>query len=198
MTQNSYAEIIYTIKVKLLGNEGYKKAIPIIIRQKERTFNYKHEAEYQKQIGECCCDLGEVAMKVHMLDKYVLNGSKVKAEVFINNKRCGMKGAPVSVELFHKVVLPPNANKNRIKITKLIGRYNGKTGINPRSMFNDDISFTIEESEYLSNNINMTKANKYFKHKKIIPNIIQSMKSDYIICEYEMYVDVQFSGWSTG
>ena len=198
MSKNSYVEIIYTIKIKLSGIKNYQKSIPIIIRQKEKNFNYYREAEFNKQIGECCCDFGQVAMKLHLQDKYVICGSKVRTEVIVNNKRCGMTGAPVTMELFQKIILHPNDKKSKIKITKLAGRYKGNINISPRSIFNDDISLVMDENQNINDNIDKTKANKYFKNKKILTSLNQSMKCNYLSCEYEMYVEVQFSGWSSG
>ena len=197
-TKNAYVEIIYTIKIKLSGVDNFQKTIPIIIRQKEKHFNYNRETEFNKQIGECCCDLGEVAMKIHLVDRYAICGSKVRSEVFVNNKRCGMTGAPITMELFQKIVLHPNDKKTKIRITKLAGRYKGSTHISPRTMFNEDISLVMDENQYIIDNITKTKANKYFKHKKVITGLHQTMKCDYLTCEYEMYVEVQFSGWSAG
>ena len=198
VSKNTYAEIIYTIKIKLSGNDNYKKTIPIIIRQKEKHFSYNRETEYNKQIGECCCDFGEVSMKLHLVDRYSICGSKIRSEIFVNNKRCGMKGAPITIELYQTIILHPNDKNTRIKITKLVGKYSGKSKISPRSMYNEDATFVMNENEYINDNVKTTKINKYFKNINVISNLNQSMKCDYINCEYEMYAEVQFSGWSSG
>ena len=45
-------------------------------------------------------------------------------------------------------------------------------------------------------NLSKTKSNKYFKNNTIIPLLTQSIKSNLIICEYELYAESQFVGWS--
>ena len=48
-----YAEIIYSISVKLV-NIDIKEKMPIIIRQKKEIFNYPLSNEYNKKLGGCC------------------------------------------------------------------------------------------------------------------------------------------------
>ena len=40
-----------------------------------------------------------------------------------------------------------------------------------------------------------TKAFKYFKNREIIELLTPSMKTDLIICEYDIYIESQFVGW---
>ena len=98
-------------------------------------------------------------MKLNLQDKYVICGSKVRTEVIVNNKRCGMTGAPVTMELFQKVILHPNDKKSKIKITKLAGRYKGNINISPRSIFNDEISLVMDENQNINDNISKRQRN---------------------------------------
>jgi hypothetical protein len=54
----------------------------------------------------------------------------------------------------------------------------------------------MDKSEYASEHLSKTKSIKHFRHKDVIPFLNQSIKSDFINCEYEIYVEVQFPNWS--
>ena len=190
-----YIEIIYSVKI-ILNNINIKEMVPIIIRQKEKIFNYPKENEYLKKIGGCCWEKGESKIKINAIDKYFLGGNKIKLNILINNEKCSIQGSPINLEIYQKIVLFPKQKSKKIKITKLVGKYKGEKLVNQRENFNQDILFSINENKYISDNLLKTKAIKYFKNKDIIPLLAQSLKSDFVNCEYEVYAESQFTGWS--
>ena len=108
-----------------------------------------------------------------------------------------MKGAPINVELYQKIILFPKDKSKKIKRTKLVGNYKGKKQINQRENYNGDISFQLNENKYIIENLSKTKAIKYFQNNNnIIPLLTQSIKSDFVVCEYEIYAESQFAGFS--
>ena len=196
LDNNLYIEIIYSIKIKL-NNVDIKEKIPLIIRQKEKIFNYPRENEYTKSLGGCCWEKGETTIKLNCVDKYFLGGNNIKLNIVVNNEKSGMKGAPINVELYQKIILFPKDKSKKIKRTKLVGNYKGKKQINQRENYNEDISFQLNENKYIIENLSKTKAIKYFQNNNnIIPLLTQSIKSDFVVCEYEIYAESQFAGFS--
>ena len=53
----------------------------------------------------------------------------------------------------------------------------------------------MKENRILPFNKERTKAYKYFKNKNIIEYLTTSIKSDLVICEFDVYVESQFFGW---
>jgi hypothetical protein len=106
LDKNTYVEIIYTIKVKL-DNVNIKETLPLIIRQKGKSFNYQKDNEYSKTIGGCCFEKYESKIKINTIDKYSINGSNIKLNVVINNEKCGMQGSPINIEIYQKIILLP-------------------------------------------------------------------------------------------
>ena len=192
---NTYVEIIYSIKIKL-DNIDIKEMVPLIIRQKEKFFNYPKENEYSKNIGGCCWEKGETSIKLNVSEKYSLGGNKINLNVVLNNEKSGMQGTPVNVEIYQKLILFPKDKKKKIKKTKMVGNFKGNKKVIQRENFNEDISISINDNKYLMDNIAKTKAMKYFKNNTIIPLLSQSIKSKLVICEYELYAESQFIGWS--
>jgi hypothetical protein len=107
-----------------------------------------------------------------------------------------MQGTPINVEIYQKLILFPKDNKKKIKRTKMVGNFKGNKKVIQRENFNEDISISISDNKYLMDNIAKTKAMKYFKNNSIIPLLSQSIKSKLVICEYELYAESQFIGWS--
>ena len=137
--KNTYAEVIYSIKVKtFLDNNSkniIKEIIPIVIRQKEKIFNYQKSSEYSKKIGKCCLAQGESMIKVSMVNKYSLLKDIIETNVLVNNEKCNVDGNPINIELYQKITLFPrnsSENKSKIKITKLAAKYTGKNNINKK------------------------------------------------------------------
>ena len=194
LDNNIYIEIIYTLKIKF-DDLSYKEVIPIIIRQKEKSFNYPQFNEYKKILGECCWERGQTNIKISPIEKYNLLGNNIKLNVLINNEQSGMKGTPLNIEIYRKIIFFPKDKSQKIRITKLVGKAKGKDFINPRKNFNEDISIKIKENKFISFEKEQTKAYKYFKNKKIVELLTPSIKSDLIICEYDIYVESQFVGW---
>ena len=81
----------------------------------------------------------------------------------------------------------------KIKVTKIVGEYQGKRIINAREKFQKKLHVAINTNDYLKEHINETKAFKSFKHKEIIPFLFQSIKSDNITCEFEVYAESQYA-----
>ena len=196
LDRNIYVEIIYTIKVKL-DNINIKEILPLIIRQKGKSFNYAKDNEYTKTIGGCCFEKYKSKIKINTTEKYFLNGSNIKLNVVINNEKCGMQGSPINIELYQKIILLPKNKSKRIKITRLVGKYKGKNKVMHKQNFNEDISFSMDENKYILENSSETKFGKYLRQNNIIPFLTQSVKSDLLICEYEIYAETQFANWSS-
>ena len=74
-----------------------------------------------------------------------------------------------------------------------MGYYQGKRIINSREKFQKKLHVAIEGENYLKEHIDETKAAKSFKHKEIIPFLFQSIKSDNITCEFEVYAESQYA-----
>ena len=191
----TYAEIIYSIKVKL-SNINIEESIPIIIRQKEEIFNYSNSSEYFKNLPGCCCEMNQSKIAINTNEKYIINGNDIKVNINIDNTKSGFSGSPLNCEVYQKLILK-NKNKNkRIKVTRIVGIKKGKKIINPKEDFNKKISITLDNINYVSQHLSQTNSNKYFKNKNIIPLLNQSIKSDFISNEYEIYAETQFSNLS--
>ena len=193
LESKAYAEIIYSIQVKL-NNINLKERIPIVIRQKVDIFNYPNESEYTKNLAGCCCKTGETKIKLNNLDKFTINGNDIKLNVNINNQKSGASGSPINIEIYQKLVLK-NKNK-KIKITKIAGKYKGKKIINPRENYDKNISISLDSSNYAPDHLSETKSIKYFRHQNVLPLLNQSVKSNFINNEYEIYAETQFSNIS--
>lgn len=195
MEHNTYIEIIYSVKVKL-NQINIKEAIPIVIRQNEKIFNYQNSNEFTKKIMSCCFDNYESTIKLSTLNKYTLSNDQINLNVLIDTKKSDIQGSPITVELYQKVIIFPKHRDKRIKITKLVGNYSGKKEIHQRCNTNKNIAFLMDKSYYAEKHLQKTKSIKYFRHKDVIPFLNQSIKSDFVICEYEAYAEVKFQTWS--
>ena len=192
---NTYVEIIYSIKVKL-NKINIKESIPIVIRQKEKIFNYPRTNHFTKVLNGCCFETYESSIKLSTLDKYMVNTREIKLNVVVDNKKNTLQASPISLELYQKITIFPKNKDKKLKITRIVGKYKGKKYIPPRQNYNKDISFLMDKSEYASEHLSKTKSIKHFRHKDVIPFLNQSIKSDFINCEYEAYVEVQFPNWT--
>ena len=191
---NIYFEIIYTLIIKFEGL-NYKEVFPFILRQKEKSFNYPKFTEHKKILGECCWERGETTIKINPVEKYNLLGNNIKFNVLINNENSGMPGTPLNIELYQKLIFFPKDKSNKIRLTKLVGKSKGNISINKRKNFTEDISLKIKEKKIIPFYKEKTKAYKYFKNENIIGLLTPSVKSDLVICEYEIYIESQFVGW---
>ena len=192
---NIYFEIIYTLIIKFEGGLNYKEVFPFILRQKEKSFNYPKFTEHKKILGECCWERGETTIKINPVEKYNLLGNNIKFNVLINNENSGMPGTPLNIELYQKLIFFPKDKSNKIRLTKLVGKSKGNISINKRKNFTEDISLKIKEKKIIPFYKEKTKAYKYFKNENIIGLLTPSVKSDLVICEYEIYIESQFVGW---
>ena len=195
LENNTYVEIIYSIKVKL-NKINITEVIPIVIRQKENIFNYPRSNEYSKIITGCCFDNNKSIIKLSTIEKYILSNKEVRLNLVLDNKNCGIEGSPVTIELYQRLIIFPKNKSKKLKITKLVGEYKGKKNLRARDISNKDISFLVNEPEYASSHLKKTKSIKYFRHRDIIPFLNQSIKSDFVSCEYEAYAEIQFPNWS--
>ena len=184
---NIYIEIIYTLIIKFEGGLNYKEVFPFILRQKEKSFNYPKFKEKKKILGECCWERGETTIKINPVEKYNLLGNNIKFS--------GMPGTPLNIELYQKLIFFPKDKSNKIRLTKLVGKSKGNISINKRKNFTEDISLKIKEKKIIPFYKEKTKAYKYFKNENIIGLLTPSVKSDLVICEYEIYIESQFVGW---
>ena len=200
LDKNTYVEIIYTLKVKL-NIININESIPIVIRQKIKTFNYPTENQFTKKIMGCCFDNNESTIILSINDKgnkekYMINLNKINLNVTLNNSQCDIKGTAVNIELYQKLTVFPNRKDKKLKVTKIVGKYEGKRNLHPRENLSLNISFEMDRADYASRNLKKTNSIKYFRHKDIIPFLNQSIKSEFILCEYEAYAEVQFPNWT--
>lgn len=195
MEKNAYVEIYYTVKVKL-NKINIKEAIPIVIRQNEKLFNYPNVNEYSKRIMGCCFDNNISTIKLMTKEKYMINIDDINLNIVLDNSRCDIQGSPLTVDLYQKITLFPKKKDKKMKITKLVGNYKGKKPFKIRRDYNNDIHFLMDKANYAANHLKKTKSIKYFRHKDVIPFLNQSVISDFVNCEYEAYAEVQFPNWS--
>ena len=190
LEKNVYVEVAYSVKVKLAGL-NIKKLIPIVIRQKQEIFDYQTTNNFERRINGCCCIVGTTSIKITANENYTKAGDPIKLTVNINNET-NTTSTPITVEVYRKLLLK-GANNKKIRVTKIVGAYQGKRIINAREKFQKKLHVAINTNDYLKEHINETKAVKSFKHKEIIPFLFQSIKSDNITCEFEVYAESQYA-----
>ena len=184
-----YAEVAYYVKVKLNGL-NIKRVVPIVIRQKQEIFAYPETNQFGRKIHGCCCIVGQTSIKVSTNESFTHTGDPVKLTVNIDNET-NTTTTPIVVEIYRKLLL--KSGNKKIKVTKIVGAYQGKRIINAREKFQKKLHVAIINNDYLKEHINETKAVKSFKHKEIIPFLFQSIKSDQITCEFEVYAETQYA-----
>ena len=138
---------------------------------------------------------GQTSIKITSQEKYSLINNKIKLNVLINNEQSGMHGTPLNLEVYQKLIFFPKDKTKKTHKTKLVGKAKGINAINPRNNFNEDIEIKLKENKIINFYKERTKAFKYFRNKNIIELLTTSIKSDYVICEYDVYVESQFVGW---
>ena len=195
MDKNTHVEIIYSIKVKI-NKINIKEMIPIVIRQKEKIFNYPKSNENTKLLKGCCFDKHESTIKLNIVAKHMINTNEIKLNIVLDNSRSNLQGSPINVELYQKITIFPKDPEKKTKITKIVGKYKGKRYIPARDAITRNISFLMDKSQYTTQNIDKTIGKKYYKHKDVIPFLNQSIKSDIVNCEYEAYAECQFTNWT--
>ena len=190
LEKNTYVEVAYSVKVKLIGL-NIKKLVPIVIRQKQEIFNYQKTNNFERRINGCCCIAGTTSIKITATENFTKAGDPIKLMVNINNET-NTTSTPITVEVYRKLLLK-GANNKKIRVTKIVGAYQGKRIINAREKFQKKLHVAINTNDYLKEHIKETKAVKSFKHQEIIPFLFQSIKSDNITCEFEVYAESQFA-----
>ena len=191
----TYVEIAYSFKVKL-NKIMIKEIVPIVIRQRESTFSYQRNNEFQKSILGCCCDNNKAIIKANTPNKYYLSNDEVQLNINIDNKGNDIIGSPINVELYQRIILFPKDNLKKIKITNIVGQYNGKKPIRPHKNYHKDISFHLKKLDCPEEKLFETKAIKHYKHKDVISFLNSSINSDLVICEYEAFAGVQYPNWN--
>ena len=190
MDKKVYAEVAYSVKVKI-ESVNITQIIPIVIRQREEVFNYPKTNQFERKVHGCCCIVGQTGIKLSANEDYTKTGDPVKLTVNINNDT-NTTSTPILVEVYRKVLLK-GANNKKIRVTKIVGSYQGKRIINAREKFQKKLHVAVEGIDYVKDHLDKTKANKSFKHKEIIPFLFQSIKSDNITCEFEVYAESQYA-----
>jgi len=193
--KKAYVEIAYSLKVKL-NKIMLKEVIPIVVRQKESTFKYKRNNEFEKSILGCCCDNNTAKISVTTPNKYFLSNEEVGLNIIIDNKKNDIVGAPLYVELYQRIILFPKDISKKIKITNLVGQHFGKKPIHSRKIYHKDISFYVQKLECTYKDLLKTMAIKHYKHKDFISFLNSSVNCDLVICEYEAYSAVQYPNWN--
>ena len=193
--RKTYVEIAYSLKVKL-NKVMIKEVIPIVIRQRESTFNYKRNNDFQKTILGCCCDNNVAKIKVSTPNKYYLSNEEVELNIIIDNIKNEIFGSPIHVELYQRIILFPKDKYKKIKITNLVGEYIGKKIVRPKKSYHKDISFHINKLNCTYEELTKTKAMKHYKHRDVITFLNSSVNNDFLICEYEAYSAVQYPNWN--
>ena len=193
--KKAYIEIAYSLKVKL-NKIMLKEVIPIVVRQRESTFNYKRINEFEKSILGCCCDNNTAKISVTTPNKYFLSNEEVGLNIIIDNKKNDIVGAPLYVELYQRIILFPKDISKKIKITNLVGQHFGKKPIHSRKIYHKDISFYVQKLECTYKDLLKTMAIKHYKHKDFISFLNSSVNCDLVICEYEAYSAVQYPNWN--
>ena len=189
LEKNIYAEVAYSVKVKI-EEINLKVIVPIVIRQKEEIFGYPSFNSFNRKVYGCCCIAGETTIKLTASDKFTKTGESIKLAVKINNQT-NTTTTPVTLEIYRKLIL--KLGNKKIRVTKIVGGYHGKRIISAREEFTKKIHVAIETDNYLSEHIQETKAYKIFKHKEIIPYLFQSIISENITCEFEVYAESQYA-----
>ena len=189
LEKNIYAEVAYSVKVKLNGL-NIKRVVPIVIRQKKEVFGYLTTNQFGRKIHGCCCVVGQTNIKITANEEFTHTGDPIKLTVNIDNET-NTTTTPFIVEIYRKLLL--KSGNKKIRVTKIVGAYQGKRIINAREKFNKKLHVAIQNNDYLKEHIEDTKAAKSFKHKEIIPFLFQSIKSDQITCEFEVYAETQYA-----
>ena len=192
LESKTYVEIIYSIKVKL-NNINIKEKIPIIIRQNKEMFNYPNDSEYIKNIPGWCCESGQSIIKLNKDENPILNGENIYLNVNIDNTNSKNSCSALNIEVYESLSIKNKQKNKKIKITKIVGRYKGNKFINAGEDFQKKIEVILDVNKYISDHLSQTKSTKYFRHQSVIPLLNQSIKSDFITNEYEIYAESQFS-----
>jgi len=193
--KKAYVEIAYSLKVKL-NKIMLKEVIPIVVRQRESTFNYKRNNEFEKSILGCCCDNNTAKITVTTPNKYYLSNEEVELNIIIDNKKNDIVGSPLYVELYQRIILFPKDISKKIKITNLVGQHFGKKPIHSRKIYHKDISFYVKKLECSYKDLLKAMALKHYKHKDVLSFLNSSVNCDLVICEYEAYCAVQYPNWN--
>ena len=196
--KNIYGEVYYYIKIKGLDSNRIKikKAIPLIIRQNISDFKYKKSNSLTKTFPKfCCCKKGNGKLNLEITNDYFLIGEKLKININVDNREGKLEGGPISIYLYKKITLHPNKD-DIIEIPKIIATDIDENKINS----NDEYSTLIE----IENELIYPESNEILKNFKLyklikdinkIVNLSSSCLCKSFSCQYEFFVNVNFSGW---
>ena len=134
-------------------------------------------------------------MNLEITNDYFLIGDKLKININIDNREGKLEGGPISIYLYKKITLHPNKD-DIIEIPKIIA-----TDINENKIYaNDEYSTLIE----IENELIYPESNEILKNFKLyklikdinkIVNLSSSCLCKSFSCQYEFFVNVNFSGW---
>ena len=195
LENNICIEFIYTIKVKL-NNMTEKLCIPFIIRQNQSKFNYPKSCEYKKKIDGCCCEVIEAKIKMNVNEECILNENEIKVNINLNNSKCKLSGSPVLVEIYQDLVLTPFIFDNKISNNKIVGKYIDRNPIEPKKDYDLNLTIPLETSYYKLENLSKTKSYKYYKDKKLLSLLEQSINSEHLSCRYEIFAESKYENVS--
>jgi hypothetical protein len=195
LENNIWIEFIYIIKVKL-NNMTEKLCIPFIVRQNQNKFNYPKSCEYKKNIDGCCCEVIEAKIKMNVNEECILNENEIKININLNNSKCKLKGSPLLIEIYQDLVLTPFIFDNKISTNKIVGKYIDKNPIEPKKDYDLNITIPLETSYYKLENLSKTKSVKYYKDKKILSLLEQSIYSEHLSCRYEIFAESKYENVS--
>ena len=196
--KNILGEVYYYIKIKGLDSNRIKikKAIPLIIRQNISDFKYKKSNSLTKTFPKfCCCKKGNGKLNLEITNDYFLIGEKLKININVDNREGKLEGGPISIYLYKKITLHPNKD-DIIEIPKIIATDIDENKINS----NDEYSTLIE----IENELIYPESNEILKNFKLyklikdinkIVNLSSSCLCKSFSCQYEFFVNVNFSGW---
>ena len=204
-----HIEVIYTIKAHLIDskniNNTIKEAIPIIIRQREKSFDYPLNYKTGFNVGSCCCEYGLSIMYINKNAPFLILGNeRVSVKIKIDNKKCKLDGIPLKLTLYQKIKLFNSGNKRNKKkkkkfkeYTRCIGNFESKNYIEKNRILEDNYSINIDLKNFNNNKyLNKAKSNKYFKDKNILNKLCVNFINEFVHVEYELYINTMFLGWS--
>ena len=196
--KNILGEVYYYIKIKGEDSNGIKikKSIPLIIRQNISDFKYNKSNSLTKIFPKfCCCSKGNAKLNLEITNDYFLIGEKIKVNINVDNREGKLEGNLISIYLYKKITLHPN-KKDIIELPKII-----TTQVDENTIYsNDEYSNLIE----LENEIIYPESNEILKNCKSyklindinkIVNLSSSCLCNSFSCQYEIFVNVNFSGW---
>jgi hypothetical protein len=114
----------------------------------------------------------------------------------LNNSKCKLSGSPLLVEIYQDLVLTPFIFDNKISNNKIVGKYIDRNTIEPKKDYDLNLTIPLETSYYKLENLSKTKSYKYYKDKKFLSLLEQSINSEHLSCRYEIYAESKYENVS--